>query len=141
MFLSFKVYQSWHISLFVFSGSVNKLFSIDCVKVYFCQYFFQQILRWKSLWLLHIAPYRDSLTISTSGDSQYTYTPITTLSTCACSRYIKDNSRSKVPGHSVNISKIYHDLRYLIIQSIHAAHSDILSICADCQYIEDTLLP
>ena len=69
----------------------------------------------EKFWLLHIALYRNSLTICTSGDSQYTYTPITNLSACACSLYIQDNSQSKVPGHSVNISKIYHDLTYLII--------------------------
>ena len=45
-----------YIALFVVSGSIEKLFSIDCVNIYiFSKKFSIDFARWKSLTLLHIA--------------------------------------------------------------------------------------
>ena len=51
-----KVNESRHIALFVFSGSIKKLFSIDFVKIYLFSMFFSiGFSRWKNVELPHIA--------------------------------------------------------------------------------------
>ena len=51
-----KVNESQYISLFVFSGSCQKLLSIDSVNIYLFSIFFStDFARWKSVGLLHIA--------------------------------------------------------------------------------------
>ena len=45
-----KVNESKHIALFVLSGSLKNLFSIDCASIYFSQYYFLQILLGGEMW-------------------------------------------------------------------------------------------
>ena len=53
--LAFKVNKSRYIALIVFSGSINKRFSICCVNIYIFSIFFSiDFVRWKSLGLPHI---------------------------------------------------------------------------------------
>ena len=50
-----KVNESQYVALFVFSGSIKKIFSIDCVNIYIFSIFFSKdFFRWKSLGLPHI---------------------------------------------------------------------------------------
>ena len=51
-----KVNESRYIALFMFSGSIKKLFSIDCINVYFLSILFAiDFARWKRAGLHHFA--------------------------------------------------------------------------------------
>ena len=55
-FSSLKVNESRYIELFVFSGSINKFFSIDCVNMYLSLIFFSiDFRREENMGLPHIA--------------------------------------------------------------------------------------
>ena len=60
-FHNFIVNESRYIALFVVSGSIKKLFSIDCVNIYIFYYFFQLILPGGKVW--DYPTYCDSLTL------------------------------------------------------------------------------
>ena len=51
-----KVNESRDFAFFVSSGSIKKLFSIDCVNIYlFSMFFSKEFARWKSVGIPHIA--------------------------------------------------------------------------------------
>ena len=56
MILQLKLNESRYIALFVVSGSIKKLFSIDCVNIYLFSIFFSiDFSGWKSVGLPHTA--------------------------------------------------------------------------------------
>ena len=60
-----KVNESRYISLFVFSGSIKKLFSIDCVNIYLFSIFFStSFTRGKRIGVTQPCFHRDSLTLN-----------------------------------------------------------------------------
>ena len=63
-----KVIKSRHIALFVFSGSIRKLFSVDCVNIYLFSISFSiEFSWWKNVELPHIAYMWSYLTLLTRG--------------------------------------------------------------------------
>ena len=71
-----KVNESWYIALFVFTGSIKKLFSIDYVNIYLLSTFFAiDFTWWKSMGLPHFALYSDSLTLKSKILKQKTWFP------------------------------------------------------------------